>query len=103
MQVRGGGKYLSGAIFLDGNCNVTGDNVTGGSGGQYGTAAVTGTYGQNSDGTFTITLNPAGQSTQTYMVGVSESGNKARGLEERRHTRGHHRRPVTANNADVRI
>jgi len=81
MQVRGGGKYLSGAIFFDGNCNVTGNNVTGGSGGQYGTAAVTGTYGQNSDGTFTITLNPAGQSTQTYMVGVSESGNKARGLE----------------------
>jgi len=81
MLVRGGGKYLSGAIYLDGNCNVSGDNVTGSSGGPYVTAAVTGTYGQNSDGTFTITLNPAGQSTQTYMVGVSESGNKARGLE----------------------
>jgi hypothetical protein len=80
--VSGGGKFLSGSVYFDGNCNVSGNNVTGGSGGQYATSGVTGTYGQNSDGTFTITLNFAGQSTpQTYMVGVSESGNKARGLE----------------------
>ena len=81
MLVSGGGKYLSGAVYFDGNCNVSGNNLTGGSGGQYVTTSVTGTYGQNSDGTFNITLNPAGQSTQTYLVGVSESGNKARGLE----------------------
>jgi hypothetical protein len=82
MLVSGGGKYLSGAINFDGNCNVTGGSVTGGSGGQYVTTSVTGAYGQNSDGTFTITLNLAGQSTpQTYMVGISESGNKARGLQ----------------------
>jgi hypothetical protein len=86
MLVSGGGKYLTGAIYFDGNCNVSGNNVTGSSGGQYVTTGVTGTYGQNSDGTFTITLNFPGQSTpgpsmQTYMVGVSESGNKARGLE----------------------
>ena len=68
--------------FFDGNCNVSGTNVSGGSGGTYATTSVTGTYAQNSDNTFTITLNFAGQSTpQTYMVGVSESGNKARGLE----------------------
>ncbi len=86
MLVSGGGEYITGAIYFDGNCNVSGNNVTGSSGGQYVTAAVTGTYGQNSDGTFTITLNfpgpsTPGASTQTYMVGVSESGNKARGLE----------------------
>src|SRR5580692_4700857 len=80
MLVSGGGKYLSGALYFDGNCNVSGNNITGGAG-QYATTSITGTYGQNSDGTFTITLNPAGQSTQTYMVGVSESGKKARGLE----------------------
>ena len=82
MLVSGGGKYLSGAINFDGNCNVSGTNVTGGSGGAFTTTSVTGTYGQNSDGTFTVTLNFAGQSTpQTYMIGVSESGHKARGLE----------------------
>jgi hypothetical protein len=80
MLVSGGGKYLSGALYFDGNCNVSGSNITGGAG-LYVTTSVTGTYGQNSDSTFTITLNPAGQSTQTYMVGVSESGKKARGLE----------------------
>jgi hypothetical protein len=82
MLVNGGGKYLSGALWFDGNCNVSGNNVTGGNSGQYLTTSATGSYGQNSDGTFTITLNLAGQSpAQTYMVGVSESGNKARGLE----------------------
>jgi hypothetical protein len=81
MLVSGGGKYLSGALYFDGNCNVTGSNITGSSGGQYVTSGVSGSYGQNSDGTLSITLNFAGQPTQTYMVGVSESGNKARGLE----------------------
>ena len=82
MLVSGGGEYLSGALYFDGNCNVSGNHVTGGSGGQYSSTSVSGTYVQNSDGTFTITLNYPGQSTpQTYMVGVSESGNKARGLE----------------------
>jgi len=81
MLVSGGGKYLSGALYFDGNCNVSGSNVSGSSGGQYVTSGASGSYGQNSDGTFTITLNFAGQPTQTYMVGVSESGNKARGLE----------------------
>jgi hypothetical protein len=80
MLVSGGGKYLSGALDFDGNCNVSGNNITGGIG-QYATSVVAGTYGQNLDGTFSITLNFAGQPTQTYMVGVSESGNKARGLE----------------------
>ncbi|MFZ1132322.1 MAG: Ig-like domain repeat protein [Terriglobales bacterium] len=82
MLVNGGGKYLTGALLFDGNCNVSGNNITGGVPGPYITTSVAGTYGQNSDGTFTITLNLAGQSTpQTYMVGVSESGNKARGIE----------------------
>ena len=81
LLVSGGGKYLSGAIYFNGNCNVSGSNVTGGSGGLYGSSSVTGTYGQNLDGTFTLTLNLAGQPAQTYMVGVSESGNKARGVE----------------------
>ncbi|MFZ0686674.1 MAG: chitobiase/beta-hexosaminidase C-terminal domain-containing protein [Terriglobales bacterium] len=82
MLVNGGTKYLSGTVYFDGNCNISGSNITGGLGGQYGTTSVTGTYGQNSDGTYGITLNLAGQSTaQTYTIGVSESGNKARGLE----------------------
>ena len=80
MLVNGGGKYLTGALYFDGNCNVSGSNITGGTG-HYAATSVTGTYGQNSDGTFSIILNSAGQPTQTYMVGVSESGNKARGLE----------------------
>ena len=77
----GGGKYLSGALNFDGNCNITANNVSGGAGTQYVTTSATGTYGQNSDGTFTITLTPSGQTAQTYIVGVSESGTKARGIE----------------------
>ncbi len=79
----GGGKYLAGTILFDGNCNVSGGTVTGGdANGQYFTAAVTGTYVQNSDGTYNLNLNLAGQPpTQTYIIGLSESGNKARGIE----------------------
>jgi hypothetical protein len=82
MLVNGTGKYLAGAVYLDGNCNISGSNISGGSGGQYATTSVTGTYGENSDGTFNVTLNLAGQSAaQTYTIGVSESGYKARGVE----------------------
>ena len=82
MLVSGAGKYLAGTVYFDGNCNVSGSNITGGSAGQYTTTSVTGAYGQNSDGTVNLTLNFAGQTTaQTYLVGVSESGIKARGLE----------------------
>ena len=82
MLVSGTGKYLAGALYFDGNCNLSGSNITGGSSGQYVTTSVTGTYGQNSDGTLTLTMNLAGQSAaQTYVVGVSESGIKARGME----------------------
>lgn len=78
----GGGKYLSGALYFNGACGITANNVSGGSGSQYVTTSATGTYGQNSDGTFTLTLNLAGQTTaQTYLIGVSESGTKARGIE----------------------
>ena len=82
MLVGGNGKYLTGAVHFDGNCNVSGSNITGTLGGSYVTTSVSGTYGQNSDSTVNITLNFAGQSAaQTYIVGVSESGNKARGVE----------------------
>jgi hypothetical protein len=82
MLVSGNGKYLAGGLYFDGNCNLSGSNISGGSGGQYSTTSVTGTYGQNSDGTINLTMNFAGQTTaQTYLVGVSESGIKARGLE----------------------
>jgi hypothetical protein len=82
MLVNGGGKYLEGAVYFDGNCNLSGSNITGGVSGQYATTSVTGTYGENADGSFGIIMNLAGQTTpQTYTIGVSESGNKARGLE----------------------
>jgi len=72
MLVSGSGKYLSGAVYFDGNCNLSGSNISGGSGGTYTTTSVTGTYGQNSDGTFDVTMNLAGQSAaQTYVIGVS--------------------------------
>ncbi len=82
MLVGGAGKYLTGALHFDGNCNITGTNIAGTLGGSYVTTTATGTYGQNSDSTYTLTLNFSGQSAaQTYIVGVSESGNKARGIE----------------------
>ena len=82
MLVNGGGKYLEGAVYFDGNCNVSGSNITGGVSGQYATTSVTGTYGENADGSFNLIMSLAGQSSpQTYTIGVSESGNKARGLE----------------------
>jgi hypothetical protein len=77
-----GGKYLAGALHFDGACGITGSNTYGGVGGNAAAASVTGSYGQNGDGTFGITLNLAGQATpQTYIVGVSQSGNEAVGIE----------------------
>ena len=77
-----GGKYLSGAITFDGNCNVSANNMNGGINGKVVNSTMTGTYGQNTDGTFTIVMNLSGDPVQqTYVVGVSESGNKARGIE----------------------
>ena len=78
------GQYVAGAVLFDGNCNVSGSNITGAIAGPgtYAATSVTGTYGQNGDGSYNLTLNylsPA--STQTYTIGVSELGNKARGLE----------------------
>jgi hypothetical protein len=82
MLVGGTGKFLTGDLHFDGNCNITGTNIAGTLGGSYVTTTATGTYGQNSDNTYTLTLNFAGQSAaQTYIVGLSEQGNKARGLE----------------------
>jgi Chitobiase/beta-hexosaminidase C-terminal domain len=77
-----GGKYLVGAIHFDGACGLTGTNTFGGAGGQFANASVTGTYGANADGTTSITMNLSGQSAaQTYIVGVSQSGNEAVGIE----------------------
>ena len=82
MLVNGGGEYQSGALYFDGNCNISGSNITLGTSGSYATTSVTGTYGQNSDGSFDVTMTLAGQTAaQTYTIGVSESGYKARGLE----------------------
>ena len=78
------GQYVAGAVYFDGNCNVSGSNITGAIAGpgSYATTGVTGTYGENADGSYNLTLNYASPaSTQTYTIGVSESGNKARGLE----------------------
>jgi hypothetical protein len=76
------GKYLVGAVHMDGACNITGTNTFGGNAGNFAQASVTGTYGLNADGTYNVTLNLSGQSTpQTYIVGVSQSGNEAIGIE----------------------
>jgi hypothetical protein len=77
-----GGKYLVGALNFNGACGITGTNTFGGIGGNFAQASVTGTYGSNGDGTYNVTLNLSGQSTpQTYIVGVSQSGNEAVGIE----------------------
>lgn len=76
------GKYLVGALNFNGACGITGTNTFGGVGGSFAQASVTGTYGLNTDGTIAITLNLSGQSTpQTFIVGVSQSGNEAIGIE----------------------
>jgi hypothetical protein len=78
----GGGKYLSGAVNFNGACGLSGNNINGGVGTVVGNTSVTGTYGQNSDGTYDLTLNLANQTTpQTYTIGVSSSGTKAVGIE----------------------
>jgi hypothetical protein len=78
-----GSRYLTGAVNFDGACGLSGTNLTGGLSGQPSTTtSVTGTYGQNQDGTFDLTLTLAGQTTaQTYTIGVSASGTKALGIE----------------------
>jgi hypothetical protein len=78
-----GGRYLSGAVNFNGACGLTGSSLTGALSGQASsTTSVTGTYGQNSDGTYNLTLNLAGQSAaQTYTMGISASGTKAVGIE----------------------
>ena len=96
MLVSGGGKYLSGAIYFDGNCNVTGDNITGGSGGQYVTTSVAGTYGQNSDGTFTITLNYAGGFDGKLYGRHQRVGKQGPWSGKRWHARGQHRSAIAA-------
>jgi hypothetical protein len=76
------GKYLVGALNFNGACGITGANTFGGVGGSFAQASVTGTYGLNTDGTVAITLNLSGQTTpQTYIVGVSQSGHEAIGIE----------------------
>ncbi len=76
------GKYLVGALNFNGACGIAGTNTFGGVGGSFAQASVTGTYGLNADGTVAITLNLSGQTTpQTYIVGVSQSGHEAIGIE----------------------
>jgi hypothetical protein len=76
------GKYLSGAVRFDGKCGLFGANLTGGIDGAVGTASVTGNYGQNSDGTVTVTLHLSdGSPAQNYIVGVSQSTTAAVGIE----------------------
>ncbi len=76
------GKYLVGALNFNGACGITGTNTFGGVGGSFAQASVTGTYGLNADGTIAITLNLSGQTTpQTYIVGLSQSGHEAIGIE----------------------
>jgi hypothetical protein len=51
-------------------------------GSQVSTTALTGTYGQNSDGSYNLTLNLANQSSPlSFTIGVSASGTKAVGIE----------------------
>jgi hypothetical protein len=81
-QSGGGGKYLSGSIYLNGSGGLTGNNVNGGINAQYGNTSVTGSYSVNPDNTISVTMNLANQTTaQNYVVGVSESGNEAMGIE----------------------
>ncbi len=77
------GRYLSGAVNFDGNCGLSGANLTGALSGQASSStSVTGSYGQNSDGTYNLILNLAGQATaQSYTIGVGASGTKAVGIE----------------------
>jgi hypothetical protein len=77
-----GGRFLSGALNFNGACSLSGSNLTGGINGQVSTTSATGTYGQNSDGTYNLSLTLANQTTPlTFTVGVSASGTKAVGIE----------------------
>jgi hypothetical protein len=78
----GGGRYLSGSVLFNSNGTLTATNLQGGINTQYGNTTATGTWSVNSDSTITITMNLAGQSAaQTYIVGISEGGNEAVGIE----------------------
>ncbi|MGB8831976.1 MAG: chitobiase/beta-hexosaminidase C-terminal domain-containing protein, partial [Candidatus Sulfotelmatobacter sp.] len=78
----GSGEYYSGAVNFNGACGLSGTNINGGIGTAITDTSVTGTYGQNSDGTYNLTLNLANQSSPlTFTIGVSSSGTKAVGIE----------------------
>ena len=78
----GSGEYYSGAVNFNGACGLSGTNVNGGVGTAVANTSVTGTYGQNSDGTYDLTLNLANQTSPlTFTIGVSSSGTKAVGIE----------------------
>lgn len=78
----GAGKYLSGAVFFDGNCNVSATNLNGGINGAVTNTTATGTYTTNADNTISLSLNLAGQSlTQTYILGASRTAFEAVGIE----------------------
>jgi chitobiase/beta-hexosaminidase-like protein len=78
----GGEEDLSGSVYFDGSSSLTVTNLQGGINSQYGNTTATGTYAANSDNTITITMTLAGQTTpQTFIVGVSEGGNEAVGIE----------------------
>jgi hypothetical protein len=82
MLVSGASQYFSGSVFFDGAGGVTATNINGGSGSVYGNTTATGTYAPNGDGTITVTLNLANPAvTQIFVVGVSEAGNEAIGVE----------------------
>ncbi len=84
--------------------DLTGANVNGGTNGQYTNTSVTGSYGQNADGTFTITMNLANQATpDTYVVGVSESGTRGARHRVRQHSRRLPSTRVTVDDADAGI
>jgi hypothetical protein len=77
-----GGRFLTGAVNFNGACSLSGSNLSGGMGSQVSTSTLTGTYGQNSDGSYNLTLNPANSSSPlTFTIGVSASGTKAVGIE----------------------
>ena len=78
---RNAGEFLSGTLNFDGVGGFTG-NANGDVAGQNANASVTGSYVANSDNTFSVTMHLSGQAaTQTFIVGMSESGNEAAGIE----------------------
>ena len=104
MLVSGDGKYLAGALFFDGNCDLSGSNISGGSNGQYTTTSVTGTYTQNSDGTFTMTLNFAGQCDRGNLSHRRQRiGTKGARPAKQCRGRSYYRSPVADNQSRLRL